>query len=350
MNNKTEWPIYAKLSSISLGLLALFYILYVGKDILIPIVFSCIIAMLLNPLVNFLCKKKVNRTLAIILTVSFSILILLSIVYFLLSQITQFEDSLPLFLEKTKALIHDGVQWVSNRFKVTQPNIESWLNDAGLAGLNKSSKILGSALVNLGNLFSLLLLIPVYTFMMLYYKSLLLNFISKLFKNDKNNVVLEVLTETKTLVQSYLLGLLLETLIVAVINAIGLLLLGIQYAIFVAIIAAILNLIPYIGGIIAISIPMLIALSTMSPIYALWVFIFFIAVQFLDNNFIVPKIVASKVKVNALISVIVVLVGGVLWGISGMFLAIPITAIAKVIFDRVEGLKPFGFLIGEDQK
>jgi predicted PurR-regulated permease PerM len=350
MNNKTEWPIYAKLSSISLGLLALFYILYVGKDILVPIVFSCIIAMLLNPLVNFLCKKKFNRTLAIILTVTFSILILLAIVYFLLSQITQFEDSLPLFLEKTKALIHDGVQWVSNRFNVTQPNIESWLSDAGLAGLNKSSKILGSALVNLGNLFSLLLLIPVYTFMMLYYKSLLLNFISKLFKNDKNNVVMEVLTETKTLVQSYLLGLLLETLIVAIINAIGLLLLGIQYAIFVAIIAAILNLIPYIGGIIAICIPILIALSTMSPIYALWVFIFFIAVQFLDNNFIVPKIVASKVKVNALISVVVVLVGGALWGISGMFLAIPITAIAKVIFDRVDGLKPFGFLIGEDQK
>lgn len=284
---------------------------------------------------------------AIVLTVSISILILLAMVYFLLSQITQFEDSLPFFLEKTNNLINDAIQFISNRFNITQPNIESWLSNVGLAGLNKSSKILGSALVNLGNLFSLLLLIPVYTFMMLFYKPLLLNFISKLFHQDKNKVVMEVLTETKTLVQSYLMGLLLETLIVAVINAIGLLLLGIQYAILVAIIAALLNLIPYIGGIIAICIPMLIALSTMSPIYALWVFIFFIAVQFLDNNFIVPKIVASKVKVNALISIVVVLIGGALWGISGMFLAIPITAIAKVIFDRVEGLKAFGILIGE---
>jgi predicted PurR-regulated permease PerM len=108
-------------------------------------------------------------------------------------------------------------------------------------------------------------------------------------------------------------------------------------------------MIPYIGGLVGVTLPMLLAIATKEPIDALWVFIVYITVQFIDNNFIVPAIVASKVKVNALISIVVVLVGGALWGISGMFLSIPITAIIKVICDRVQPLKPLGLLLGDDQ-
>jgi predicted PurR-regulated permease PerM len=109
-----------------------------------------------------------------------------------------------------------------------------------------------------------------------------------------------------------------------------------------------LNLIPYIGGIVAISLPMLMGLMTDTPISALYVFLAYAFIQLLDNNFLVPKIVASKVKVNALISIIVVLIGGTLWGVAGMFLSIPLIAILKVIFDRIENLEPLGFLIGDD--
>ena len=94
---------------------------------------------------------------------------------------------------------------------------------------------------------------------------------------------------------------------------------------------------------------MLVAIATGEPIDALWVLMAYMLVQFIDNNFIVPKVVASKVKVNALVSIIVVIVGGALWGISGMFLSIPLIAILKVVFDRIEPLKPFGFLLGDDQ-
>jgi len=134
---------------------------------------------------------------------------------------------------------------------------------------------------------------------------------------------------------------------VAVLNSSALLILGIQYAILLGIIGALLNVIPYIGGLIAITLPMLVALATKEPVYALFVFGAYVAVQFIDNNFIVPRIVASKVKINALMSIIVVLLGGALWGVAGMFLAIPLTAIIKVILDRIEPLKPFGFLLGD---
>ena len=146
----------------------------------------------------------------------------------------------------------------------------------------------------------------------------------------------EVLFESKRLVQSYLVGLLLEALIVAILNSLCLFIIGIQYAILIGLIGALLNVIPYIGGLVAIAIPMLVAIATGEPIDALWVLMAYM-------------LVASKVKVNALVSIIVVIVGGALWGISGMFLSIPLIAILKVVFDRIEPLKPFGFLLGDDQ-
>lgn len=130
-------------------------------------------------------------------------------------------------------------------------------------------------------------------------------------------------------------------------NSAGLLLLGIDYAIILGITGAILNIIPYIGGIIAIALPMMIAFVTKDSVsYPILVFFVYIFIQFIDNHYIIPKIVASRVRLNALISIIVVLVGGALWGIPGMFLSIPLTAIMKVIFDDIGPLKPWGFLLG----
>ena len=168
-----------------------------------------------------------------------------------------------------------------------------------------------------------------------------------MFSRDKHGTVVEVLAATKKLIQGYLVGLMLEVLIVAVMNCTALLLLGIEYAILLGIIGALLNMIPYIGGIVAIAMPVLVALATQTPGAAGLVVVAYIVIQLIDNNVIMPAIVASKVKINALISIIVVLIGGAIWGIPGMFLAIPLTAILKVILDRIDNLKPWGFLLGD---
>jgi predicted PurR-regulated permease PerM len=124
--------------------------------------------------------------------------------------------------------------------------------------------------------------------------------------------------------------------------------LGIEYALLLGIVGALLNVIPYIGGLVAVALPMIVALATKStPIYALYVLIIYYIIQLIDNNFIVPKIVASKVKINALFSIIVVLAGNALWGIPGMFLSIPLLAIVKLLFDHIEPLKPWGLLLGD---
>jgi predicted PurR-regulated permease PerM len=160
--------------------------------------------------------------------------------------------------------------------------------------------------------------------------------------------VREVLVETETLIQSYFIGLLLEFAIIATLDSVGLLIPGIDYAILLGIIGALLNVIPLIGGIITVALSMMVALVTKdSPSYALLVLVMFVIIPFFDNHFIIPKVVASKVKLNALISVIVVLAGGAVWGILGMFLSIPLSAIAKVICDRIEPLKAWGFVLGD---
>ena len=133
----------------------------------------------------------------------------------------------------------------------------------------------------------------------------------------------------------------------ATLNTTALLILGIEYALLLGIIGALLNVIPYIGGLVAVAIPMIVALATKSSLVCVYILIIYYIIQLIDNNYIVPKIVASKVKINALFSIIVVIAGNALWGIPGMFLSIPLLAIVKLIFDHIEPLKPWGFLLGD---
>ena len=346
---KSQSPLYFKISHILIGLLAFSFILYIGKDIIVPIIFSLLVAILLNPLVNFLVKHRCNRVIAIILVVMATLLLIFGILFFIISQASLLSESLPALRQKFFVLLDDLIYWISENFNINKPKIDSWLSKTEAEGLKNSTAIIGSALSACGDILILLLLVPVYIFMILFYKPHLMEFIRQLSKNDNNEIVNEVMTESKGLIQKYLIGLLLEAVIVAVLNAAGLLVLGIDYAILIGVIGALLNLVPYIGGIVAIGIPMMLALATKQPIDALWVLILYSIVQFIDNNFIVPKIVASKVKINGFISIIVVIIGGAIWGVAGMFLAIPLSAILKVIFDRVEPLKPLGFLLGDSQ-
>ena len=161
--------------------------------------------------------------------------------------------------------------------------------------------------------------------------------------------VTEVLHESRSIVQSYMTGLMIELAIVAVINASGFLIIGVKYAIFLGLLSAILNLIPYIGLLIASVVCMAITLTTSTQTSDVaWVGIILVAVHLIDNNIITPKVVSSKVKINALITIIGVLIGGSLAGVSGMFLSIPTVAILKIIFDRVDNLKPWGMLLGDE--
>lgn len=346
-NSNCEIPLYSKVAQFMLAIISIVYVLYIGSGIILPVLFSIFIAILLNPIVNFLHNKRVPRVLAISIVLVISMLVIVSLLFFLISQATLFSSMLPQLKLQFKLISQQTITWISTHINISTAIIEEWLIKAIKTAASDVSSIVGQTIVNISSAMIVVFLMPIYVFLILYYKPILLEFITRVFAKEKHQYIAAILFDSKKLIQSYLVGLLIESAIISVLNIIGLLIIGVEFAVVIGIIGGLLNIIPYIGGIVAVIIPMLIALTTLSPSAALWVLLVYVVVQFIDNNILMHYVVSSKVKINALASIIVVLIGGAIWGVSGMFLSIPITAIFKVIFDRVESLKPFGALLGD---
>lgn len=341
-------PLYAKLTIILIGFIALFYVLILTSDIVIPLVFAVIIAILLSPLVDFLVRKRFNRILAIIVSILLTLIVISGLFMVIVNQIGLLAESWPQLVVRFTAMVNQSITEVAAYLKMNPETIHDWIAQTQNELLNFNSSALGQTLMTVGSGIAMFFLIPVYVFLFLLYQPIILEFIHQISGDGNRMQIRSVVSQTKQVVQRYLVGLLMEAGIIAILDISALLVLGIPYAILLGILAALLNLIPYLGGLVGVALPMSIALATMpSPWYALYVMIIFYIIQLIDNNYIVPKIVASKVKINALFSIIVVLAGNALWGIPGMFLSLPILAIIKLSCDNFEQLKPWGYLLGD---
>ena len=347
-DEKMKLPLFAKASIFLIGLVALVSILYIGRSIIVPVIFALIIAIVLHPVVNFFIKHRINRLVAILITIFLTFLIICALGLLIISQLSKFTESLPVLIDKFTTLLDEAFIWATGYFDLNPQKLHDWVSKTQTELLNTSSAAIGQTLKILGNGLVIVFLLPVYIFLILFYHPILIEFIHRMFSEDNQSKVSEIVRKIKNVIQQYLIGLVIEAGIVATLNTTALLILGIEYAILLGIISAMVNVIPYIGGLIGVALPMIVALATKSSyMYAVYVLIIFYVIQLVDNNYIVPKIVASKVKLNALFSIIVVFVGNALWGIPGMFLSIPLLAIAKLVFDHIEPLKPWGFLLGD---
>jgi predicted PurR-regulated permease PerM len=240
------------------------------------------------------------------------------------------------------ALMTYADQWSNNHFGI---NLKKQIDSIDSGGSNLVRSTLGTILGTL----SVVVLIPIYVFMMLFYKPLILDFLFNIFAEKHSLRVAEILSETKAAVQSFMQGLMIETAIVCTLNSIALIVIGVPSAVVIGVIGGLLNLLPYIGGLVAIALPVLMLTITREGYSAqLLVIASYLVIQFIDNNILVPRIVSKKVQINALISIVIVLLGGALWGIAGMFLSIPFIGVLKIIFDRVDELKPWGKLLGDE--
>lgn len=348
IDNDLKFPFYAKASLLLIGLYVFVSMLYIAQEIIVPLIFAIIFAIVLHPVVIFFVRMGINRVIAIVITILLTFLVIVAFCTLLFSQASRFSDSWPLLVDKFSGLINQAITSSSDYFDINPKNIHDWVIKTKAELLNISNAAIGKTLLTLGSGLMIMLLVPFYIFILLYYQPLLIEFIHRLFGRNNKSQVSEIVSQTKTVIQRYLVGLVIEAVMVAILNTVALLILGIDYAILLGIIGALLNVIPYIGGLVAVALPMMVALATKSTAwYALYVLVLYYIIQLIDNNYIVPIIVASKVKINALFSVIVVLAGNALWGIPGMFLSLPLLAILKLIFDHIEPLKPWGFLLGD---
>ncbi len=338
------YPFFIKATVVLFGLVLFCHILYMLSSVLVPFAFACLLAILLNPLSSRF-EKKLPRGIAIALTILIALGLLVGLAYFLSRQMLTFSEALPSLKAKFLMIGGQVQMWVKTSFGIDTNKQVEMIHNA----LSGSEAYVGQTLSSILDGVAVMVLIPIYIFFLLFYKPLILDFLFQAFPEKHSLRVAEILGETKTAIQSYVMGLLIEMVIVSAMNSAALLLLGVRSAILIGVIGGILNVIPYLGGIVAIALPLLMVTITKDG-YSTQIAILgaYLVIQMIDNNVLVPKIVSSKVEINALFSILIVLCGGLLWGYSGMFLSIPFVAILKIIFDRIDGLKPWGHLLGTD--
>lgn len=349
MQSHLPVPFYQKFSFNLISLCILSIALYVGKAIILPVLFSILLANILLPMTRFLGKRKLNKSMAILLPLFLAIIVGGGILYFLFTQIINFVDDIPALRERVTSVSHSFQLWFKQNTSMTIWKQNEYLNDTVNDLKDNAPGFVGSTLASLTEILAYFSLIPIYTFLILYYRGTIKTFLITIFQDYSNASVTDILTESTTISQQYLLGLSIETVIVFTLNSIGFLIIGIKYTFFLALLAALLNLIPYVGILVANVLCMAITLVSSDKLsHVLWVGIVLAIVQLWDNNFGMTFIVGNKVRINGLVTILGVLTGGALCGIPGMFLAIPGLAVLKVIFDKVPQLQPWGALLGDN--
>lgn len=345
-----SYPFWLKGTTILFGLTLLFILLSYGKFILMPLAFAALIAMLLEPVSRWLERIKLNRVLAIIISMILLFAVLGGIISLLSIQLVQFADRLPEANQQIQAVSSNILAFFENTFNISPERQLQYLEKGLSTVVNKSGQYLSTALGATTSMFATLGLLPIFVFFMMYYKNMYRTFFHKVWDED-DEFVNAIISGIQSVTQNYIVGMMTVIFLLAVLNAIGLWIVGIPHVLFFAIFAALLAAIPYIGIIIG-SLPAIIfALLFMDSLFdPVAVAAVFAVVQFLEGNFITPNIIGSRVSINPMIALVALLIGGELWGISGMILFVPFVGILKHLFDQVDQLKPFGYLLGDSPK
>ena len=346
MNNM---PTTVKRSLELLGLFLVGALIVLGHDIIMPILLAFFLSIVLLPSYRFFKKRKFPDFLAILLPILGLIIILAGIIWFFSSQVSALIADFPQIKSNVSKHLTSLSTWINDVFDYSTTKQLELINEQSERVLSSVGNLLGGAAGSLTYLFLFFGLLPIYIYLILFYKNLLLRFVFMWFQAPDHKKVEEGMNETQVIIKSYLIGLLIQITYVTVLLGGILLLFGIKHALLIGVIFALLNLIPYIGALFGNLIGVLLTLTSsqeLSPIFTVLITIAF--VQFLDNNILMPRIVGSKVKINALSAIVGVFIAGALAGISGMFLALPVIAVLKIIFDRTEMFKQWGVLLGDD--
>lgn len=308
------------------------------------------ISIMLLPIYRFLIKLKFPETLAIILPIFLMLAFIAGIIWFFSAQISILAGDFPQIKQNLAKHLQSLKEWVESFTGVKSEKQTAFLKEKSDDLLAMGGKAASGAAVTLSSVFVFVGLLPIYIYLILFYKDILLRFTFMWFKTDDHAKVKDVVYETESIIKSYLVGLLIQITYMTILLGGILLLIGIKHALLIGVIFAILNLIPYVGALIGNLIGVLLTLTSSTELWPVVTVLGVIAVvQFLDNNILMPRIVGSKVKINALFSIIGVLTGGAIAGISGMFLSLPIIAVLKIIFDRSEQFKQWGVLLGDER-
>jgi putative permease len=344
---KTIAPFYERLSLILIGLIAIGYIIIVAKEVLDPLIFGFLFAILLLPIANFLEKKlRMPRALSSLASILLLIAFISGILYLVGSQISGLASDWPLLKSQVNQSFNDLSGWAQHAFHINASKEMGYVNDTTKKLVASGGNVLGATFGAISSLMLFYVFILIFTFFILLYRRLLLHFVVWVFSDEHTATVHDIVSNIQSILRQYILGLLLEMIVVASLACAAFWMVGAKYAVLLGIIVGLFNLIPYLGIFTALFLSTLITFATGSVRDATLVAGSVLLIHIVDSNFLLPTIVGSKVNLNALITFLGIITGEMIWGLSGMFLSIPVIAILKIIFDRVDSLKPWGYLLG----
>lgn len=344
------WPFYLKLACVLIILIAGGFLAIIGKEVLSPLLFAFLFALLLLPFANFLQNKlRFSRAISSGVAVLVFLAATSFIIYLLGSQISDLSQEWPLLKQQLISLFHNFQQWLQTAFHVNVAKQTAYITSTTDKMLNSSGTILEKTVLSVSSILLLTVFTLIYTFFFLLYRRHLMRFILSSFKDQYKGVIYEIAEQIKYIVRKYITGLFFQMSIVVGLACLVFWILGIKYVFLLGLLVGVLNLVPYVGIFTALFLAVCITFATVDTSHALYVAISVVAIHLVDSNFLMPKIVGSQVKINPLIIILGVVIGEMLWGIPGMFLSVPYIAIAKVIFDRAEGLTSWGILLGDEE-
>ena len=267
----------------------------------------------------------------------------------IINEIAGFASNWGLIQKNIFHHVNNFQMMINEKIGISLDQQSNYLNQAMEKVLEKSTDFIAGTIESLGNAIFNIILIPVYVFLILLYHNHLTHFVRNLFDEKHNYSVNSALDSVKTVTQNYLNGLLIEMLIIAFLNIIGLSIVGVDYAVLLGLIAALLNLVPYVGALMATILGIVVTLSISEDAGKIIGLVgVFVVVRLIDDYILIPKIIGSKVKINALASIVAIITGGAIAGVFGMFLSIPTIAILKVVFDHSLGTKAWGDLLSDE--
>ncbi|MBU0694938.1 MAG: AI-2E family transporter [Bacteroidetes bacterium] len=345
-------PFYIKLTCVLFSLFAIGYLVIIGKEILSPLIFSCLFSILLLPVAAFFeSKLHMPRSAASMLSVLLLLFFIGSLIFVIGSQIADLAKEWPQFQEQINKTLWELRGWIQDHFNISRGKQLRVVNTAANKVISAdNTAVFGATVLSLTSILLFLVFTFIYTFFFLLYRRLIMKFLQSVFLDENKSIVHEIIEQVQYMIRKYIIGLLIEMGIVAISISVIFSIMDVRYAILLGLITGLFNIIPYIGIFTALIISSVVTLGT-SPesTKVIWVVITLVVTHLIDSNVLLPLVVGSKVRINALITVLGVIVGEMIWGIPGMFLSIPVIAVLKIIFDRVESLKPWGIILGDEE-
>lgn len=324
LKTATRWVVFVSLTCL---------LLYAGKAMFIPLSFALLISFLLYPVCSWLEGKGFSRSMAIGAGILIITILIGSVILLLVNQFSAFRESWSGMSSKMDETMNQLSNFLTNQFGISPEGQDEWLKKA----LNEAVSMFGSVLFGSGAFLAVALIIPVYAALILYHRRMLVGLLIDLFPAVEKNKIVAILHKVILTYYNFIKGMMLVYLCVGLLNSIGLWILDIPQAFLFGFIASVLTFIPYIGIMIASLLPISVAWITKDSLwYPVGVIGVFTIVQYLEANVIFPMAVSSRLKINTLVTLLVMFAGGILWGAAGMILFIPFIAIGKLIADELD--------------